>query len=221
MILALGTPRKVLLPLALCLVACSGEDDSEAAGATQISVFTGRLETADAVVGLAVSDRGDVEAYVCGGAMTFATHSRWFVGSLSSGSASLEAEGLRLDLTLQGEATDITLTAADGAVHSTQAARAGAGSRSALFESPTDASCRWGVVMLDDGGAAPDIFGAWCSRTGSMYGDAPDESTEVFAQVTPVEPVDFGNTLLPVVANTPAGEQFFEVRRISARRADP
>lgn len=212
MIFAPGTHRKVLLPLALCLVACSGEDDSEAADAAQISTFTGRLETADAVVGLAVSDRGDVQAYVCGGATTFATHSRWFVGSLSSGSASLEAEGLRLDLTLQGEAADITLTAADGAVHATLAARPGAGSRSALYESPADASCRWGVVMVDDGGAEPDIFGTWCGRT---------ESTEVFAQVTPVEPVDFGSTLLPVIVNTPTGEQHFEVRRISARPADP
>jgi hypothetical protein len=39
-------------------------------------MFTGRLETADSVVGLAVSAQGDVQAYVCGGATTFATHSR-------------------------------------------------------------------------------------------------------------------------------------------------
>ncbi|MDC0750032.1 hypothetical protein [Polyangium mundeleinium] len=207
--------------MALCLVACGGAEDPEAASAAQFSIFTGRLETADAVVGLAVSDRGIVEAYVCGGAATFATHSRWFVGALSSGSASLEAGGLRLDLTRKGETTDVTLTAQDGAVHATLAAQAGAGSRSALYESPADASCRWGVVMMDDGGAEPGIFGTWCDRTASMSGDPLDGPTEVFAQVTPVEPVDFRNTLLPVVAQTPTGEQSFEVRRIGAYRAAP
>jgi len=175
-------------------------------------MFTGRLETADAVVGLAVSDWGNVYAYVCGGETTFATHSRWFAGSLASGSAPLENDGFRLDVTLREEATDITLTTPDGAVHATLAERAGAGSRSAVYESPADADCPWGVVLVDDGGVEPEVFGTWCGRV---------ESTEVFAQVTPVRPMDFSKPLLPVLANTPAGEVLFEVRRAGASPAAP
>lgn len=221
-ILPSGNYRKLFcLPLALCL-ACSGEDhDADASGAAQVSMFTGRLETADSVVGLAVSAEGYVEAYVCGGDTTFATHSRWFTGSLSSSSASLETEGLRLDVTLQGETTDITLTEPDGAAHSTLAERAGAGSRSAVYESTADTDCRWGVVMLDDGGVEPEVFGTWCDRVASATDVKPGEPTQIFAQVTPVRPIDFSKTFLPVLVNTPGGEQLFQVRRVSASRAAP
>lgn len=175
-------------------------------------MFTGRLETADSVVGLAVSARGDVDAYVCGGATTFATHSRWFVGSFSSGSASIEAEGSRLDISLRGETADITLTAADGVVHSTVAEHAGAGSRSALYESVAGVVCRWGVVVIDGGAGEPEVFGTWCDRIATE---------EIFAQVTPVEPIDFSDALLPVLVNTPAGEQRFYVRRAIVSRSAP
>lgn len=221
-VLASGSYLKLLcLPLALCLD-CSGEDpDPEASSAAPISVFTGRLETADSVVGLAVSAQGDVETYVCGGATTFATHSRWFAGSLSSSSASLETEGFRLDMTLRGETTDITLTAPDGTAHSTSAERAGAGSRSAVFESADDANCRWGVVVLDDGGVEPEVLGTWCDRIASPAETDPGEPAEIFAQVTPVLPLDFSKAFLPVLVSTPAGEQLFQVRRLSASQAAP
>ncbi len=175
-------------------------------------MFTGRLETADSVVGLAVSAEGDVYAYVCGGDTTFATHSRWFAGSLSSSFASLENDGFRFDVTQREETTDITLTAPDGAVHSTETKQAGAGSRSAVYESSAEADCPWGVVVLDDGGPEPDVFGTWCGQV---------ESTKIFAQVTPVRPIDFSKAILPVLVNTPAGEERFEVRRASARPAVP
>jgi hypothetical protein len=86
--LASRTYSKLFVPLALCLIGCSGEDNEPEAA---ISMFTGRLETADAVVGLAVSPLGDVDAYVCGGDTTFTTHSRWFAGAFSAGAASLDA----------------------------------------------------------------------------------------------------------------------------------
>jgi len=208
-ILAPGTDPKLLVPLALCLVACSGET-------AQDSVFTGRLEAADSVVGLVVSAQGHVDAYVCGGDTTFATHSRWFAGSLSSGTASLEAAGRRLDLTQQGETMDITLTMPEGDVYSTVAEQAAAGSRSALYGSATDGTCRWGVVVLDDGGAEPEVSGTWCDRIVSTTTDPAGESVEIFAQVTPVRPIDFSKPLLPVLVNTPSGEERFEVQRVSA-----
>jgi len=150
------------------------------------------------------------------GDTTFATHSRWFDGSFSSGIASLEAEGLRLDLTQQGETMAITLTMPDGDVHSTVAKRAETGSRSALYESPADAACHWGVVVMDDGGAEPEVSGTWCDRVTSTPPNPDGESTEIFAQVTPVRPIDFSQPFLPVLVNTPAGEVRFDVHQVSA-----
>lgn len=170
-------------------------------------MFTGRIESADSVVGLAMSEQGDVYAYVCGRDTTFATHSRWFAGALASNAAALENDGFRLDVTLQETTADISLITPDGSTHSTKAVRAEAGNRSAVYESSATADCPWGVVVLDDHGGDPDVFGTWCGEV---------QSTKVFAQVTPVYPIDFSKTILPVMVNTPAGEERFEVHRASA-----
>lgn len=207
MILASKTYSKLLLPLAFGLFGCSEE---VVAPEAQVSMFTGRMETADSVVGLAVSDQGDVYAYICGGATTFATHSRWFAGSLAANTALLENDGYQFDVAQRGESMDIRLTGPDGAVHSTSATRAGSGNRSAVYESSADADCPWGVVVLDDGKIAPEVFGTWCGLV---------ESAKVFAQVTPVQPIDFSKGVLPVLVNTPAGEERFEVRRAGASPA--
>lgn len=220
MILAPQTYRTLLVPLALCLVACgAGNEEPQSSTAAQVTYFTGRLPTADAVVGLVVSDQGAVDAYVCGGDSTFATESRWFVGSFSSGSASLETEGRRLDLTLRGDTTDVTLTTPDGVAHSTVADRADAGNHSALYESAPDAACRWGVVVRDEGGAAPEITGTWCGEQPSMA--TMGEPAKIFAQVTPVLPIDFSKASLSVLVNTPDGEKQFDVRRASPSLAGP
>lgn len=209
--LASKTYSKLLALLVLGLVACSGEDP-EASSPEQLSVFTGRMDTADSVVGLTMSAKGDVYAYVCGGDTTFATHSRWFAGTLSPNSASLENEGYQLEVTPQDDSMDITLTTPDGTMHSTAAKLAGPGNRSALYESSPNADCPWGVVVVDDGGVEPEVFGTWCGLV---------ESAKIFAQVTPVRPIDFSKELLPVLVNTPAGEEQFEVRRASASPAVP
>jgi len=198
----------LFVPLTLCLVACGGENDAP----DVVSMFTGRLQTADAVVGLAVSASGDVDAYVCGGDTNYATHSRWFAGSFASNAASLQVEDLGLDLTLQGDKIDVTFTAPDGTVHKAQAEKAADGNHSALYEASADADCRWGVVVLDDGGAEPQVSGTWCNLVAS---------TETFLQVTPVLPIDFSTDVLPVLVNTPDGELRFEVRRASVSRAAP
>jgi voltage-gated potassium channel Kch len=216
-----GTYLKLLAPLALC-AACGAEDQiPKAPIAAQASVFIGRLEAADSIVGLTVSERGDVYAYVCGGDTTYATHSRWFSGPLSSSSASIKNEGFQLDVILQGDMTDITLTAPDGAVVSTQAERAGAASRSAVYESAIDTDCRWGVVALDDDGADPEVFGTWCGLAAAPDAGDPGATEKIFAQVTPVLPIDFSRASMLVVVNTPAGEQQFEVHRIGAPQAAP
>lgn len=213
--LASSTYSKVLAPLVLCLIGCGGENDAAEA---PISTFTGRLETADSVVGLAMSAKGDVDVYVCGGATTFATHSRWFSGSIASNEASFETAGVRLDLTLRGEKADIILTTPDGTVHSTVADKAGSESRSALYESTTDNACRWGAIVVDDGSAEPNVFGTWCHRTTPVASGEPED---IFAQVTPVQPIDFSKIILPVLASTPTGEQRFELRRVDASNASP
>lgn len=213
--LASGTYSKLVVPLALCLIGCSGEHgESEA----QISMFTGRLETADSVVGVVVSAQGNVDAYVCGGATTFATHSRWFSGSLSPSVALLDADGFQLSVAPRQESATITLVAPDGTKHSIEALRADPGSRSALYESAADSTCHWGAVVMDDGGAEPNIFGTWCHRPSAV---APGEPEEIFAQVTPVKPIDLSRVVLPVLANTPTGEQRFELRRVDASNAGP
>lgn len=199
---------KVLAPLALGLVACGGADENpQTATTTQVSMFTGRMESADSAVGLAMSDEGHVYAYVCGGDTTFATHSRWFAGALAENVAGFENDGFRLDVTLKDATTDITLTTPDGTAHSTTATRAGPGSRAAVYESSPDSDCPWGVVVLDDTGGDPEVFGTWCGKVAS---------TKVYAQVTPVYPIDFSKQILPVMVDTPDGEERFEVSRAGA-----
>jgi hypothetical protein len=119
---------------------------------------------------------------------------------------------------MQGETADIALTTPDGVVHSTVIQRAGAGSRSALYESPASADCRWGVVVVDDGGAEPAVHGTWCDRTTP---GAPVGPADIYAQVTPVRPLDFSKDFLPVLVTTPEGEQLFELRRASVSRSAP
>lgn len=196
----------LVLP-ALCLMACSEQDVESKA---QISMYTGRLETADAVVGLAVSDSGDVDAYICGGATNFATISRWFGGALSSSAAILENDGFQLAVSARQGRASITLTTLDGTEHSADIDQAENGSRSALYESDTTNACRWGVITIDEGGAEPDIHGTWCNSSAAVY-----------AQVTPVRPIDFSKDILPVLVTTPDGEERFDVHRATVSRTNP
>lgn len=183
-------------------------------------MYTGRLESADSVVGLAMSATGDVDTYVCGMGTTFATNSRWFIGSLASGKASLQTDGVRLDLTMRGDMADVALTGADGIVHSTVIERA-AGSHSALYESDAEATCRWGVVVLDDGEAEPEIHGTWCDALTPTNLDPPDAPTAIYAQVTPVKPINFSKDILPVLVTTPEGVERFDVHRARVSRSTP
>jgi hypothetical protein len=214
-VLAARTYSKLFVALASCLAGCSSEDNEPAA---LISTFTGRLETADAAVGVTVSAEGNVNAYVCGGESTFATHSRWFAGSLSPSTALLDTDGFQLYVWPRQKSASVILTAPDGTEHSTDIDLAEAGSRSALYESAADSACRWGAVVVDDGSPEPGVFGTWCDRT--TVG-ALGELEEIFAQVTPVRPIDWSKAVLPVEATPPAGEQLSDLRRVSADPAIP
>jgi hypothetical protein len=47
------------------------------------------------------------------------------------------------------------------------------------------------------------------------------EPAKIFAQVTPVLPIDFSKASLPVSVNTPDGEKRFDVRPASPSLAGP
>src|SRR5438132_1689239 len=73
-----GAVAVVLAPLG-----CAAPEDGNWGGA---------LAGSDAWVGVSVSD-GQATGYVCGGAATVATHTRWFSGAFVSGAFELEHGG--------------------------------------------------------------------------------------------------------------------------------
>jgi hypothetical protein len=75
------------------------------------------------------------------------------------------------------------------------------------------------VVVLDDGAAEPEVTGTWCGQQPSMA--AMGEPAKIFAQVTPVHPIDFSKASLPVLVNTPDGQEHFDVRRASPSLTTP
>jgi hypothetical protein len=138
-----------------------------------VPTYVGQVEGTDEVVA-AVTDGDQVALYLCGGATTFATRSRWFRGTVDErGAFSATSEGF----TATGDLTagKGTITTADGETL-TWSMRPAEGPVEGLYQSSAD-GCRMGAVAADfDGDGLIDLQGTWCD--GSQ-----------FAQVTPIMPV--------------------------------
>jgi hypothetical protein len=159
-----------LLPLTLTLTACGSEPAPAA--------WVGSVSGSDVVVAMA-NEKGALRAYVCGGATTYASHSRWFQGSADSGSGAFEAarDGWSIAGETSAETASGTITAPGGEVLSFAATAASESALEGLF-AVEDSGCETGVVAQTGADGEPWVQGTWCDNSGH------------FAQVTPVMPIE-------------------------------
>ncbi|WP_437753725.1 hypothetical protein [Sorangium sp. So ce1389] len=132
----------------------------------------GAVEGTDAVVA-AVRGEGKVTFYVCGGASSYATMTRWFEGPAdASGAFSLANGGWTASAEPGGDAG--RLRTPDGAELAFHLRPASLDRAEGLYAA-VDSGCRTGVVVhTPEGAEAPALQGTWCGA-GDRY-----------AQVTPI-----------------------------------
>ncbi len=172
---AYGTPLALVAALPFLLVAgCAGTPSPAGAAPTYLGKVGGTGQ--DAVVGV-VSDGSRVSFYLCGGPLSFATVTRWFQGTVTSGEAfTLEPSGGFTGSGDLGAGSGTILTGTGETLAWT--VRPTAGADDGLY-SAIDGSCRTGVVAGDlDGDGTVRLQGTWCDGLGH------------FAQVSPLVPAD-------------------------------
>jgi hypothetical protein len=170
--------------------------------------FVGRVtdQGQDAVIGV-VSDSAGVSFYVCGGAASYATMTRWFLGAAAAdGTLDLSADGWHLTGSLNDGAgqlqTDVGATLS-------WTVRPATGASEGLYQT-LDGACRTGAVVGDFGdGQGTRLQGAWC------------DAESHFAQVTPIKnPLTFEGQDIAVEIETAAAPTLV-VARLFAPLAPP
>jgi hypothetical protein len=123
-----------------------------------------------------VRGEGTVTLYVCGGASSYATMTRWFEGpEAPSGGLSLASGGWTATVEPGGESG--RLRTPEGAELAIRARPAALDGIEGLYVA-VDGGCRTGaVVFTPDDAEAPTLQGTWCGA-GDLY-----------AQVTPIRPL--------------------------------
>ncbi len=155
------------ITLAAALAGC-GDEGGEP------SRWVGSIEGTDAVVA-AVSNGEEAVVYVCGGASTYASWTRWLRGPVEGGRVTLEKDGIRVEGDLASGA--LTFVAEDGGSARINARSVDENSVFGLYVNGDD-GCNTGVVVLDEGGDAPRVQGTYCDAAGAR------------AQVLPILPVE-------------------------------
>ena len=151
---------RALLCLAMIALSACGSD----------AALVGAIDTTDARLAVARSDDRLV-AYVCGGAQTLATHTRWFEGEAAEdGTFSLaKDEWVLAGTLLDGSASGILR--GPGAAELAWAADL-RGESSGLFDGEGSGSCRPGVIVFS---ADPlELQGAGCDESGQLQQVTPD-----------------------------------------------
>ncbi|MEP7126089.1 MAG: hypothetical protein ABJE95_34470 [Byssovorax sp.] len=174
-------PLAVALAFSALLAGCATSEASD-------DIAVGTVLGTDAVIGR-VSDGEKVTFYVCGGATTYSTMTRWLSGpDDASGAVSLEKDGWRVVSDPGGHSGRIIPP--DGPALAFEGHAAGFGTAEGLY-GVVDSGCRTGAVVLDaPGGGAPRVQGAWCGSDGAK-----------FAQVIPILPGDISSGGIAVRVN--------------------
>ena len=180
--------KTLALAVACTSLACGGRlatDPVPAQGVARQDVYVGSLEGTDAVVAVVV-EGSDVVAYVCGGAKTLATHTRWFTGTRQDdGPIRIETDGWALAGAFDGTRVEGTLAGDHQAPQKWTAQRVRPDTLAGLY-AVTDEGCRTGLVVRQDSEEEPSFQGAWCNRAG------------MHMQVTPLRPYDKRADLIAV-----------------------
>ncbi|WP_437809593.1 hypothetical protein [Sorangium sp. So ce1078] len=155
---------------ALLCAACAANPE-----APPLEVSVGAVDGTDAVVAL-VRGEGAVTLYVCGGASSYATMTRWFEGPEdASGAFSLASDGWTASADPGGESG--RLRTPEGAELAFRARPAAVDGIEGLYAA-VDGGCRTGaVVFTPEGAETLALQGTWCGA-GDRY-----------AQVTPLRPL--------------------------------
>jgi len=173
--------------------ACTAEVPPDAAPR---AVYVGTVDGTDAVVAFTVNrDTGLINSYVCGGASSYATLSRWFCGEARRVEAGFEfaktEELWHMQATVEPHVVTGTIESVEGERYELRAERSDPGSHSALYGETDVGGCTTGAIVVHD---APDreprVHGTWCAR-----GEGGDPR---FEQVTPLLPHDFSQDLMQV-----------------------
>ena len=142
--------------------------------------YVGSVEGTDAVVG-AVTEDGKATFYLCGGATTFQSFTRWFSGAEGAdGALSLEStrDGTTFGLTGSLAAGSGTITT--GTQTLSWRAEPATGDMNGLYAA-MNGSCRIGAVVGDLHGKGTALQGVWCEEKAG--------NEDVYLQVTPITPI--------------------------------
>lgn len=166
------TAQITALAAVFFLAACGDEEASFAEPQTRVASLSG----GEVLMGARIVD-GQLDAYVCGDAQHFQTHSRWFVGALDSDQRfSLATDGWVLEGRFEDQTARVALTAPDGTELEGRFDQILDGELGGVFEN-TEFGCRVGAVVVPDVIGAV-VQGAWCNQE-KLYD----------SQVTPVSPL--------------------------------
>lgn len=166
--------------LSLGLAAAVGAGCSSSVPVGTVSVdgtYVGAVTGSDYWVAT-YANGNQVAVYVCGGATSFGTASRWYLGNLTARRAVLTADGWTVAVDLaEGHATG-TITPPSAAAIAFDAPAARASSLEGLYVALDDGR-RTGVIVRHEPGKDPVAQGTW-------FGPSFDAR----AQVTPIKPID-------------------------------
>lgn len=167
---------------------------------TSRAVHAARVPGTDAVLAVLVTG-SSTDAYLCGGASTLASLTRWFHAE----DTVVAGRGLVL------RSGDTTLTLARAGEELTAELRTDGGARFVVSPSAgaelydaMDEGCRTGVILWPGAGGAAELQGAWCSQAGDRL------------QVQPLEPVlHIDRSVLSVRVPRSEGPRILQVRPVS------
>ena len=139
--------------------------------------YVGTVSGSDAWI--AVHANGtQLAVYACGGASSFTTTSRWYVGTVTDRHAKISVEGWSVDVDLVEGHAKGTMTSPSAQSFAFDAAIARAGSFDGLYFA-LDGDKKTGVIVRHEQGKDPVVQGTWFGPT-----------LDARAQVTPIKPVD-------------------------------
>lgn len=172
---------KAFIGFTFALAACDGAgldatgDGAATTPVTAVAAYAGPVGDSDLALALTLHDR-DIMAYVCGGATTYASYTRWFTGRIADdGSMTLTREGWTLRITAIGAWVEGALVGPRGETIDFDVSRVSA--PYGLYRSAAgDGACATGLVLWDEDGSMA-TQGAWCDGAGR------------FGQVTPIAPM--------------------------------
>ena len=166
--------RVVVLAMVVTAAGCASS--APAAVEPIDGTYVGTVQGSDAWIAVVVRGN-DAAVYACGGAGSFTTVSRWYVGTHTGETVALASDGWNATAKVSGGHAAGTLTPPSGPVLSFDVARARAATLDGLY-AVTDQGKRTGVIVRQDPGGSPTVQGTWFGPT-----------LDAVAQVTPILPV--------------------------------